>query len=111
MEQHVDPNANAEAFWHHYLTTGEPPKWLHPPWYRSRSFQFLLRHLPSSPRCRICAYPFKGTGGRFMRLLGIVPSQLNPQFCNLCEWAAEHFQGGAEVEATLLFADVRGSTG
>ena len=46
-----------------------------------------------------------------MRLLGIVPSQLNPQFCNLCEWAAEHFQGGAEVESTLLFADVRGSTG
>jgi adenylate cyclase len=111
MKEHVDLKVNAEAFWHHYMTTGEPPKWLNPPWYRSRSFQLLFRHLPASPRCHLCASPFKGVGGRFMRILGVVPSQLNPQFCNTCEWIAENFQGGAEVESTLLFADVRGSTG
>jgi adenylate cyclase len=38
------------------------------------------------------------------------PSRLNPHMCNLCENFAEKYQGGAEVESSLLFADVRGST-
>jgi adenylate cyclase len=38
------------------------------------------------------------------------PSKLTPLLCNVCdEFASEH-QGGAEVELTLLFVDVRGST-
>jgi adenylate cyclase len=37
-------------------------------------------------------------------------STLNPRFCNLCEEAARQFPGGAEVEMSLLFADIRGST-
>jgi hypothetical protein len=35
---------------------------------------------------------------------------MNPQLCNVCDrFAAEH-QGGTDLEAPLLFADVRGST-
>jgi adenylate cyclase len=37
-------------------------------------------------------------------------SNLNPQFCNLCDVASRQFPGGAEVEMAMLFADVRGST-
>jgi adenylate cyclase len=42
--------------------------------------------------------------------LGIEPSKLNPTICNFCEQYAKDHQGGAEVETTVLFADVRGST-
>lgn len=38
------------------------------------------------------------------------PSNLNPTLCNFCEQFALHYRGGAEVELSLLFADVRGST-
>ena len=38
------------------------------------------------------------------------PSNLNPQLCNVCEIFARQHQGGAEIELTMLFADVRGST-
>jgi len=35
---------------------------------------------------------------------------MNPHLCNACESFAEDHQGGAEIELSLLFADVRGST-
>ena len=35
---------------------------------------------------------------------------MNPLLCNACEEFARAFQGGAEVELSLLFADIRGST-
>ena len=38
------------------------------------------------------------------------PSKLNPRLCSSCENFASQYQGGAEVEMSLLFADVRGST-
>ena len=45
-----------------------------------------------------------------LKLSGRGPSKGNPRFCNACEvWARNH-PGGAEIELTLLFADVRGST-
>ena len=37
-------------------------------------------------------------------------SNLNPQFCSICEDYVKKNQGGAEVEMSMLFADVRGST-
>ena len=37
-------------------------------------------------------------------------SNLNPHFCNMCEDFAKKFPGGAEVEMSMLFVDVRGST-
>jgi adenylate cyclase len=71
----------------------------------------LFNLLPHDPRCKICHAPFQGVGGVTVRFLyGRKRSSLNPHFCNLCEDFARKFPGGAEVEMSMLFADVRGST-
>jgi adenylate cyclase len=71
--------------------------------------KFLAR-LPASPRCKACAAPFTGTGGYVMRRIGKGPSSMTPNLCNACfEYMRKH-RGGAEIELTLMFADVRGST-
>lgn len=66
--------------------------------------------LPSGPRCKLCNAPFHGVGGAALRILGRRPAPSNPRVCNHCERFAHDHLGGAEVEVTLLFADVRGST-
>jgi adenylate cyclase len=35
---------------------------------------------------------------------------MNPQVCNVCERFANKYRGGTELEVSMLFADVRGST-
>jgi adenylate cyclase len=35
---------------------------------------------------------------------------MNPKVCTICEYYAVRYQGGAEVELSLVFADIRGST-
>ena len=101
----------SEKVWRTYLTTGKVPKHVYHPWYESKYLRPLVRALPSNPRCRVCYYPFHGIGGILSRtLLGLTPSKLNPQLCNVCERFADRHQGGAELELSLLFADVRGST-
>jgi adenylate cyclase len=45
-----------------------------------------------------------------MRLMGKRPSKKNPRFCSACEVYMGNNQGGAEIELTMLFVDVRGST-
>jgi adenylate cyclase len=37
-------------------------------------------------------------------------SDKNPRYCTGCYWFASEFPGGAEIELTMLFVDVRGST-
>jgi adenylate cyclase len=67
--------------------------------------------LPHDPRCKLCHAPFQGFGGKAVSALyGRKQSNLNPQFCNICEDFAKKFPGGAEVEMSMLFVDVRGST-
>jgi adenylate cyclase len=75
------------------------------PWMRRFS-----RALPSEPRCKLCDTPF-GPPGNIMRFVGFGPSRLNRRICSGCIHALEKHPGGAEVEVSLLFADVRGSTG
>lgn len=71
----------------------------------------FFSYLPSSPRCVVCNAPFGGIGGPVMRFIyKKVPSRRNPKFCNICERLAQDNPGGAEVELTMMFADVRGST-
>jgi adenylate cyclase len=70
------------------------------------------RLLPSDPRCKTCYTPFGGIGGWWMRRLGRRRWDKNPAFCTGCiESFATIGVGGAEIELSLLFADVRGSTG
>jgi len=64
----------------------------------------MYRWLPSDPRCRLCRVPFGGFG----RLLRIVPSQKNPEFCTDCIELAP--MGVHEREVGILFADIRGFT-
>jgi len=92
-----------EELWRTYLTTGEFDK-------ERRQRQFF-RLLPGTPRCKNCYAPFQGAGSPVVKLFwGKHPSNLNPQLCNVCEVFAKQHQGGAEIELSMLFADVRGST-
>jgi adenylate cyclase len=70
----------------------------------------FLRMIPSSPRCKLCAAPFAGPGAPVMRLLDRGPWAKNPSICGFCFKQLERSRGGAEIELSLLFADVRGST-
>jgi adenylate cyclase len=69
----------------------------------------FYRSIPSDPRCKLCDTPF-GRPGSVMRFLGFGPSRLNRRICSGCIHALQKRPGGAEVELSLLFADVRGST-
>src|SRR5512132_4387957 len=66
--------------------------------------------LPSPPRCKLCNAPFRGPGGVLMRAIAYGPSPLNRRLCNWCIRGISKQPGGAEVEISVLFADVRGST-
>jgi adenylate cyclase len=83
-----------------------------------KSFERMLafeKHLfvllPGKPRCMQCNAPLGGAGAMVVRpIMGIRPSILTPRLCNGCETAILQGDGGAEVELSLLFADIRGST-
>src|SRR5919108_4781157 len=66
--------------------------------------------LPSPPRCKLCNAPFRGPGGVLMRAVGRGQSQLNRRLCKWCLEAVDKQPGGAEIDISVLFADVRGST-
>ena len=106
MAEHATP----EQEWHDLLS-GK---------YLSRRSPFRL--VPSSPRCKLCSAPFHGPGGAIFRRYGYAPWEKNPSICgrcfkgledhvNQCPSAPEEQEvRGAEVELSMLFADVRGSS-
>ena len=67
--------------------------------------------LPSAPRCKICNSPFSPPLGPVMRLIGKGRWPGNPMYCGGCFKDLYRHRAGAEVECTLFFADIRGSTG
>lgn len=72
----------------------------------------FFRHLPADPRCKACNAPFGLPGSLVSRATGRPPWPKNPRFCSRCyTFLRETGIGGAEVPVTMLFADVRGSTG
>lgn len=78
---------------------------------RYRRFRSILRRLPHEPRCKMCAAPFAGPAAPLMRAIGRQRWAKNPNYCGVCTtWLGDH-HGGAEIELSFLFADVRGSTG
>ena len=78
--------------------------------HRYKDGYALFSRLPGSPRCRMCSAPFKGPGSVVARRMGRHPWPKNPAYCNTCFAMLEHQHGGAEIDCSLLFADVRGST-
>ena len=111
MAEQPDHDDFVEEVWRSYLTTGEIPGFRDRRPYSYQTMRRVFRSLPHDPRCHLCHAPFAGIGGSISRLLmNIRPSTLNPLICDLCEQFAKEHQGGAEVELSMLFADVRGST-
>jgi len=91
-----------EEIWRRYLA-GE--------FHHKVMMRHLFRLVPHDPRCRWCFAPFKGLGGLLVRrFMGLRPSNKNPKMCNACDDFARDHPGGAEVDMSFLFADVRGST-
>jgi adenylate cyclase len=90
-----------EEFWREFLS--------HPDSFMSVGRRFFSR-LPADPRCRLCAAPFRSVGGAAMRLIGKRQSSANPSYCTSCEKVLIKHHGGAEVDGSMLFADIRGST-
>jgi adenylate cyclase len=101
----MDPSGSRgdrnEAYWRDYLTRGSSAE---------HYGRLLFKRIPSDPRCRLCAAPFAGVGGPVMRLIGKQPSNSNPHMCNACFVNLRRHHGGAEIDGSLLFADIRGST-
>jgi adenylate cyclase len=95
------PKASVEETWRQMLT-GEISG--------LQSMRRMWGAIPSAPRCKLCNAPFSGPGGILTRMLAFGPSRLNRRLCKWCIRSIHKQPGGAEVEISLLFADVRGST-
>ena len=74
----------------------------------ARAMKWMLRSMPSTPRCGFCGAPFKGLGGRIVGPLGYRPSRKNPSLCSVCVELAP--PGGMTTDVGVLFADLRGFT-
>jgi adenylate cyclase len=100
----MKPNKdNNEQMWHDWFMTDA--------FKTEKQLYNFFRILPHDPRCKLCHTPFHGIGGLLTSALyGRRQSTLNPRFCNVCEGYGKKYPGGAEVEMSMLFADVRGST-
>ena len=98
------PKKSQEEQWRDVLTGEARGHVCWQPWMRR-----ISKSIPSDPRCKLCDTPF-GPPGNVMRFIGFGPSPLNRRICSGCIRALEKRPGGAEIELSLLFADVRGST-
>jgi adenylate cyclase len=90
--------------------------------YVDKSDKSPLRFIPSNPRCKLCKAPFRAPGGILLRPFGFTPWAKNPNICGRCfkemdmhaRRCPSPMEGevvaGAEVELSMLFADVRGSS-
>jgi adenylate cyclase len=95
-----DGDLEARWWWERLLVTN--------PWFRRG--RVFFRHLPADPRCKLCAAPFQGAAAPLVRVFGKRPWPKNPKYCASCFKTLESHRGGIEIECSLLFADVRGST-
>ena len=96
-------DALIEKTWHDILTYGESSK--------EKRYRRIFRMFPAKKKCKWCDLPFDHP---FSPLIHFIfnkhPAKYNPQFCDVCESFAHKFQGGAEIELSMVFADIRGST-
>jgi adenylate cyclase len=112
LEWMVDKKLYNET-WYYYLTgewrTSFPEALKR--WQAFLNFQQkLYARLPSDPHCHECGIPMEGIGGNALRFMGSAPSSFSTKLCSACEQSARHYEVGAEVELTMIFADVRDST-
>jgi adenylate cyclase len=98
--RHPEPDGDPERMGRAGLTL-EP---------RIRRLRRMWRTIPSAPRCKMCHSPFGAPGGPVLRLLGKGKWPGNPKYCAGCFKDLYRNRHGAEIECSLLFADIRGST-
>lgn len=103
-------NFTFDEIWYHYLT-GE---WRVSPPFMYRAIAWIekkvYRFLPGDPHCIECGMPMSGFGGMLLRFNGSAPSSFSSVLCSGCERMARKKESGAEIELSMLFADVRDST-
>lgn len=100
-----NPDPAADTRWLGVLTGhGAPPPGL-------LRLKAIFKHLPSDPRCKLCYAPYRAPFGPLIGRLGFGRWDKNPSLCGSCLRVMERNQGGAEIELSLLFADLRDSTG
>jgi adenylate cyclase len=98
-----DHDIFVENTWRSLLTQGESDK--------EKRLRRIFRMFPSNTKCKWCDLPFDHPASSLIHFVfKKKPSGFNPRFCNVCDDFAVKFQGGAEVELSMLFADIRGST-
>lgn len=90
-----------ERLWRQLFRDGNP---------KLHVYRRMAGWLPSPPRCNVCRVPFDGLGGRLLRLSGCEQSHRNSFYCNRCDRAIRRKPGATDVELSMVFADVRGST-
>jgi adenylate cyclase len=92
-----------ENIWRNLLTQGESDK--------EKRLRKIFRMFPAKTKCKWCDLPFDHPASPLIHFMFRKrPSAFNPHFCNICDDFAVKFQGGAEVELSMVFADIRGST-
>src|SRR5512143_2762875 len=97
-----NPRTPVDEMWYQILTKGNTS---------TKFWRHLYGILPSNPRCAQCHRPFEGIGGAILHAFqGTQRSKKNPRFCDRCDGFTFQLPGGAEIELTMLFVDVRGST-
>ena len=101
MTNEYQPQKGNEDLWKMLFAAGDP---------KLQKMQNFHLKLPAKPRCRLCMAPFKGLGGWLMRLKGKSRNNRNPNFCNACDKFLDTFPGGADIELSILFVDIRRST-
>jgi adenylate cyclase len=96
-----------EENWYWYLTGDHKEGF-------DRQYELMIKLMrgalalfPGQHRCLECNRPVSGVGGW---LSGGRPASYSPRLCSICEKEMRKEEAGAEVELSLLFADVRGST-
>jgi adenylate cyclase len=110
MPYYMTPQGLAEEIWYWYLN-GKNRLGFPKAYERQVHTVRVLHHvLPGSRRCLECEVPLDGVGAWLMRPFGVRPSMMTPRLCNGCETMILEREAGAEVELSLMFADIRGST-
>jgi len=106
----MDEKFFSNNLWYHFLT-GEfkvpPPVSIR---VLANTLGKVYKILPSNPHCSECGIPMAGFGGNSLRFMGSAPSSFSSRLCSGCEKGVRKNEGGAEVELTMVFADVRDST-
>lgn len=95
------PPTDNDEMWRSLLTGTDPDL---------VKFQKFMKRLPHGPRCKLCNAPFAGVGRVLVAPFGFRRWEANPSICRICSRGLERLVGGTEIEATFLFADIRGST-